>query len=58
MFDEVRNNVILTVILAYMASEDPAKTSRERIILPVNPQTGLPGTWPAQAKPTRKGGVE
>ncbi|QHL89243.1 M20/M25/M40 family metallo-hydrolase [Nibribacter ruber] len=58
VFDDVRSNAILTAILAYMASEDPVKTSRERIVLPVNPRTGQPSTWPAQSKPTRKGGLE
>lgn len=57
VFDDVRSNAILTAILAYMASEDPKTTSRERSVLPVNPRTGAPGTWPAQTKPTRKGGV-
>jgi hypothetical protein len=57
VFDDVRSNAILTAILAYMASEDPAKTSREKSVLPVNPRTGEPGTWPAQTKATRKGGV-
>ena len=28
VFDDVRNNAILTAVLAYMASEDPEKTSR------------------------------
>ncbi|HMR91696.1 MAG TPA: M20/M25/M40 family metallo-hydrolase [Chitinophagaceae bacterium] len=58
VFDDVRNNVILTAVLAYMASEDPKKTSRERIVLPVNPRTGQPGSWPAQTKPTRRGGLD
>ena len=58
VFDDVRSNVILTAVLAYMASEDPNKTSREKIVLPVNSRTGAPGTWPPQTKPTRKGGVD
>lgn len=58
VFDDVRNNAILTAILAYMASEDPAKTSREQVILPVNPRTGEQMKWPAQRNPTRKGGLE
>ena len=58
VFDDVRNNAILTAILAYMASEDPAKTSREKSILPANPRTGEPGRWPAQNKATRKGGLD
>ncbi|MFD0749321.1 M20/M25/M40 family metallo-hydrolase [Mucilaginibacter calamicampi] len=47
VFDDVRNNAILAAILAYMASEDPAKT--------INTKT--PGIkWPAQTKATRRGG--
>ncbi|MEJ7821457.1 MAG: M20/M25/M40 family metallo-hydrolase [Chitinophagaceae bacterium] len=58
VFDDVRSNVILTAVLAYMASEDPNRTSREKVVLPVNPRTGAPGTWPSQTKPTRKGGLD
>jgi len=58
VFDDVRNNVILTAILAYMASEDPVKTSREKSVLPANPRTGEAGRWPAQGKPTRRGGLD
>lgn len=58
VFDDLRNNAVLTAILVYMACEDPAKTSREKIVLPVNNNTGEPGKWPEQRKPTRKGGVE
>ena len=58
VFDDVRNNVILTAILTYMASEDPEKASREQINLPVNQRTGEPMTWPTPRSPTRKGGVE
>ncbi|TDH20054.1 M20/M25/M40 family metallo-hydrolase [Segetibacter sp. 3557_3] len=58
VFDDLRNNVILTAVLAYLASEDPTTTSRERSILPVNPRTGEPGQWPEVRKATRKGGVD
>lgn len=58
VWDDVRSNAILTAILAYMASEDPVKTSREKSVLPVNQRTGQPGVWPEQRKATRKGGVE
>jgi carboxypeptidase Q len=58
VFDDVRSNAILTAILAYMASEDPVKTSREKIVLPANPRTGEPGTWPAPTKAIRKGGLD
>lgn len=58
VFDDVRDNAILTAILAYMASEDPEKTSREKSMLPVNPRTGERMTWPAKRSPTRSGGKD
>lgn len=58
VFDDVRNNAILTAIMVYMACEDPQKTSREKIILPINARTGVPGTWPVPVKATRKGGLD
>ncbi|MEO7307639.1 MAG: M20/M25/M40 family metallo-hydrolase [Ferruginibacter sp.] len=58
VFDDVRNNAILTAILVYMACEDPNRTSREKIVLPINARTGEPGKWPEQKSPTRKGGVD
>lgn len=58
VFDDVRNNVILTAVLTYMASEDPEKASREQIKLPANPRTGEPQNWPSIRSPTRKGGVD
>ena len=56
VFDDLRNNVILTAILAYMASEDPNNTSSEKIILPMNPRTGEQRTWPEPRSPNRDGG--
>lgn len=58
VFDDVRSNAILTAVLAYMASEDPEKTSREKSILPINSRTGKPGEWPAQRQPNRRGGLD
>ncbi|HSP83812.1 MAG TPA: M20/M25/M40 family metallo-hydrolase [Gillisia sp.] len=58
VFDDVRNNAILTAILAYMASEDPEKTSRERAALPKNPRTGEQMTWPEPRDATRRGGLD
>lgn len=58
VFDDVRNNAILTAILVYMASEDPETTSREKAILPFNQRTGEPGKWPEQKTPTRKGRLD
>lgn len=56
VWDELVNNVLLTAVLAYMASEDPETTSREQIVLPVNRRTGEPGTWPSRIEPERDGG--
>lgn len=58
VFDEVRNNVILTVILAYMAAEDSTTTSREKRVLPINKRSGRPMKWPTQRSPNRKGGTQ
>ncbi len=58
VFDDVRNNVILTAILTYMASEDPEKTSRVKSILPTNPRTGKQREWPKPRSPRRVGGME
>lgn len=57
VFDDVRSNAILAAILAYMASEDPATTSRQQIVLPAG-RDGQPGKWPAPKSPTRKGGLD
>ncbi|MDO1502539.1 M20/M25/M40 family metallo-hydrolase [Winogradskyella maritima] len=56
VFDDVRSNAILTAILTYMASEDPETTSREKIVLPINPRTGEQRTWPEPRSPQRDGG--
>ncbi|SDS30942.1 M20/M25/M40 family metallo-hydrolase [Gramella sp. MAR_2010_147] len=58
VFDDVRNNVILTAVLAYMASEDPEKTSREKIKLPMSKRTGEQMTWPEARDANRRGGLD
>lgn len=58
VWDDVQNNVLLTVILAYMASEDDQFLPRDKSLLPVNSRTGQRSTWPAQRKPNRKGGMD
>ena len=58
IFDDVRDNVILTAILTYMASEDPEKASRVKSVLPMNSRTGEPREWPTPRSPTRKGGLD
>ena len=57
VFDDLRNNAILTAVLAYMASEDNEKTSREKIVLPVSKRTGKQMKWPSSRSPNRKGGM-
>ena len=49
VFDDLRNNAMLAAIMAYMASEDPAKTSTVKT-------EGI--KWPVQVKSTRKGGLD
>jgi carboxypeptidase Q len=56
VFDDVRNNAILTAILAYKASEDSERTSREKAVLHLNPRSGEPMTWPEPRSPNRDGG--
>lgn len=59
VFDDVRNNAILTAILAYMASEDPEKTSREKAtLIGKNRRTGKPLEWPKPKSPERNGGLD
>ena len=61
VFDDLKNNVILTAILAYKASEDDDKASREKRVIPestVNPRTGRmmrSRGWPSVRKPNRDG---
>ena len=57
VFDDVRNNAILTAILTYMASEDPETTSREKRVMPINSRTGKQRAWPTKRSPTRLGGM-
>ncbi len=58
VFDDVKNNVILTAVLAYMASEDEETTSREKIVLPVSRRTGEQMTWPEPRDAERAGMLE
>ena len=53
VFDDIRNNVVLTAMLAYLASEDPNMVSRTRANI-VSPFTGRASTWPACQTPPRK----
>ncbi|MGH7752947.1 MAG: M20/M25/M40 family metallo-hydrolase, partial [Gemmatimonadales bacterium] len=52
-FDDVRNNAILTAMLVYLASEDPARMPRDRRdVFPTRPN-GQPGAWPECTPPRR-----
>ena len=52
VWDDLKNNVVLTAMLAYLASEDPDKTPRARAN--IFTQGGRAGTWPACVTPARK----
>ncbi|HEY4107442.1 M20/M25/M40 family metallo-hydrolase [Puia sp.] len=58
VFDDLRNNAILAATLAYMASEDPVTTSREKSVLPMSTRTGEQTKWPQPTKSIRKGGLD
>jgi carboxypeptidase Q len=47
VFDEVRNNAILTAMLAYLAAQDDTRVPRQQRVMP----EGL--TWPACPQPAR-----
>ena len=53
VFDDLKNNATLVAMLAYLASEDPERVPRDRRVMPANPQTGSPGTWPVCQSPPR-----
>jgi hypothetical protein len=53
VFDDLKENATLAAMLAYMASEDPERFSRERAALPTNPRTGEPRTWAGCVPPRR-----
>jgi carboxypeptidase Q len=57
VFDELKNNVVLTACLAYLASEDTATVSRVKRIMPIDEKTGEPRPWPHMKGPERAGGL-
>jgi carboxypeptidase Q len=56
VFEDVRNNAILTAIMVYMASEDDQFFPRDKSVLSISPRTGEQMAWPSPRKPTRSGG--
>jgi hypothetical protein len=53
-FDDVRMNATLVAILAYLASEDPETTGRERATGLVSAASGRPLAWPACQRAVRR----
>jgi hypothetical protein len=56
IFDDLRNNAIVTAILVYMACEDPERSSNEKAGMTGNGQG--PRSWPAPVKAKRRGGFD
>jgi hypothetical protein len=52
IFDDLRNNVVLTASLAYLASEDPEFVSRRRRTV-IARRDGEPGSWP-ECRPAQR----
>jgi Zn-dependent M28 family amino/carboxypeptidase len=52
VFDDLKNNATMAAMLAYAASEDPEKVSREQSVLPPRPN-GEPRPWPGCGKAPR-----
>lgn len=53
VFDDLADNATVAAMLAYMASEDPDKVSRETALLPTDPRTGQPRQW-RDCRPARR----
>ena len=53
VWDDLKNNVVLTAMLAYLASEDPATVSRTRANI-FSQSSGRPGEWPTCGTPPRR----
>jgi len=58
VFDEIKNNIVLTACLVYQASEDPVFVARDRRVMPADPRTGKPRPWPEPHDPERAGGLK
>jgi carboxypeptidase Q len=56
VLDDLRNNAVLTAMLAYLASEDPERVPRERRLLPAEGRSGAVSTWPQCRPPARSSG--
>ena len=56
VFDDLKNNAVLTASLVYLASEDPERVSRERRTV-ITGRGGGPGQWPTCSLATRSSGA-
>lgn len=54
VFDDLKNNATMAAMLAYAASEDPERTSREQAVLP--PRPNGPRAWPTCGTARRSAG--
>lgn len=52
-FDELRSNATLTAMLAFLAADDPVTVPRDRRVLPPDPATKQPQSWPECAPAAR-----
>jgi carboxypeptidase Q len=55
VFDDLKNNAVLAASLAYLASEDPVRVSRERRQI-IRGRQGQPAEWPTCTPGTRSSG--
>jgi len=55
VFDEVKQNAIIVAILTYLACEEPALVSRDKITLPID-KDGKPTVWPTNLQSKRTSG--
>jgi carboxypeptidase Q len=53
VFDDLKQNATVAAMMAYAASEDPERVSREQSVLPLLPN-GQPRRWPTCANPARR----
>ena len=58
VFDDLKNNVVLTACLAYLASEDTSTVSRTKRVMPIDERTGKPRPWPQMRGAERAGGLK
>jgi hypothetical protein len=56
VFEDIKNNAILTAIMVYMACEEENMVSK-KMRIPVDFRTGEPTEWPSKRSPTRQGGI-